>query len=479
MRGGDHDYLMRSEKRPGQRPQGAPSPRRRRRKPKRHPIYAAFTLVLLLIAYPVGLVMLWVRKLRWRAGTKLLLSLVTGILFFVLMAFALTLDTGNPAITRVQTQVKDKLTYVMDAARDTVSNKERIQYNLIENGPKVIATGADTLVKLAVTGVPAIQRNILAVTGGARDLTSSLISFVDRNGRELLYKVNLLATPEPTQVPTPEPTQTPGPTATPTPVPTPQFSSQPTPQSTPAFTGGPAGSASPEASAVPRASLEPSTGYPGQLSATLAGATQAAATQAASNSPLPTAASGGTPVPTSAPTPRPTPTPGPVTAALTTPGVVTPTVAPRAAMSPSPVPSPTPSPTPIVLPESKSFDEVKVYYYDSSRSYHRSASCGNMHNAPEHTLAEAAQSGKPACTGCNPPSVDLLTAELPVWCGSDNVFHIDGQCPALTDRWSGMTFEEAWLEDGMTGCPLCGADLYAEARMVANPTPVPAPVIEP
>ncbi len=458
MRGGDHDYMMRSEKRPGQRSY-SPQPPKRRRRPKRHPVYIMLTLLLLLIAYPIGLILLWVPKLRWRAGVKLAVSVVSGVAFFVLMALALTWETGNPAITRLQTQAKEKLTYVMDAARETVSNKERIQTNLLENGPRVFKEGADTLAALALTGIPAVQDHMRDIAQQGTGLLSDVIDWVDRGGREILYKVNLLPTPAPT------------PTAQPTPEPTPTPEQSPEPEET----VQPEETQRAEPSAAPSAQPQ-STGQSGGADQGEDGAEGVLPASAAE--PSPSQGSQLTPSPAAKDAASPTPS----AASRPAVSVTMPTVAPTATLpppTPSPTPQPTPSPTPIVLPEAKSFADVTVYYYDSSRSYHRNSSCGNMSSAPSHTLAEAALSGKPACEGCDPPSVELLTAELAVWCGSDGVFHIDGECAALTSDWSGMTFEEAWLEDGMTGCPLCGADLYVEAHMTSNPTPAPAPVLEP
>ena len=63
-----------------------------------------------------------------------------------------------------------------------------------------------------------------------------------------------------------------------------------------------------------------------------------------------------------------------------------------------------------------------------------------------------------------------------VWCGTDEVFHITKDCEALTETFSGLTFDEAWLEDAMSGCPLCGADLYVDfSKLSPNATPAPAP----
>ena len=68
-RGGN--YMIRSAKRPGL---SSPSPRGGR-PPKRHILYKLLTILLLVLCWPVGLVMLWLRRpIRWSAAVKLLVS---------------------------------------------------------------------------------------------------------------------------------------------------------------------------------------------------------------------------------------------------------------------------------------------------------------------------------------------------------------------------------------------------------------------
>ena len=56
-------------------------------------------LILLLTIWPFGLLMLWQRKVRWSAVTKLLTSLVTLAACIILIGFALTVNTNNPRYT--------------------------------------------------------------------------------------------------------------------------------------------------------------------------------------------------------------------------------------------------------------------------------------------------------------------------------------------------------------------------------------------
>ena len=101
-------YMMRSEKRGGSYGTGGPN----RRPPKRKKagfIYIFFTLLISLILWPVGMVMLWRRKVRLQAGTKLLISLLTLCLGVFLIVFALMVPVDNPEYTAFQDRANDWL----------------------------------------------------------------------------------------------------------------------------------------------------------------------------------------------------------------------------------------------------------------------------------------------------------------------------------------------------------------------------------
>ena len=72
-------YMMRSEKRtpPGQPQKGRrPAPRKKRA----GFFYSFFALIFSLLIWPVGMLMLWKRKLRWSISSKLLISIITTML---------------------------------------------------------------------------------------------------------------------------------------------------------------------------------------------------------------------------------------------------------------------------------------------------------------------------------------------------------------------------------------------------------------
>ena len=67
------------------------------------------TLLILLILWPVGMVMLWRKKVRMQAGTKLLISLLTLCMSVFLIVFALTVHVDNPKYTEFQDKANDWL----------------------------------------------------------------------------------------------------------------------------------------------------------------------------------------------------------------------------------------------------------------------------------------------------------------------------------------------------------------------------------
>ena len=116
---GGRDYMMRSEKRGGMRPpasgnSGKKPPKRRRRR-RAGFFYKLLMTLMLLILWPVGLLMLWRRKVRWGTGTKLLTSAVTLIASIILIGFLLTVNTGNAQYSAIQNKVNDFLDDAADS----------------------------------------------------------------------------------------------------------------------------------------------------------------------------------------------------------------------------------------------------------------------------------------------------------------------------------------------------------------------------
>ena len=106
----------------------------------------------------------------------------------------------------------------------------------------------------------------------------------------------------------------------------------------------------------------------------------------------------------------------------------------------------------------KPVSEIQVYYYSSSKGYHSGPNCKGMQNAPAHSLAEAAASGKSACKRCNPPSTALL-GQAALWRDADGVCHTSDTCAAFSGSYTLILRDDA-LAQGLTPCPDCGAADY-------------------
>jgi len=124
-------------------------------------------------------------------------------------------------------------------------------------------------------------------------------------------------------------------------------------------------------------------------------------------------------------------------------------------------PAPTPTPEPEIGSPAvalKPVSEIQVYYYSSSKGYHIGPNCTGMQNAPAHSLAEAATSGKNACKHCNPPSTGLL-GQAVLWQDADGVCHTSDTCASFSGSYTLILRDDA-LAQGLTACPNCGAADY-------------------
>lgn len=119
---GSQNYMMRSEKRPGR----YGSPKRRGRRPRRrHTLYAIFTMITSVLIWPAGMIMLWVRRLRWGFSVKCLVSLVTLVTFCGWIYAGLTMPTEDATFQKIQSGAQTALTKSMDAivdAGDVIAN---------------------------------------------------------------------------------------------------------------------------------------------------------------------------------------------------------------------------------------------------------------------------------------------------------------------------------------------------------------------
>lgn len=230
---GGRSYMMRSEKRSGsdpshRAPAGGGRPPRRRRK-RAGFFYILLMLILLLSIWPLGLLMLWQRKVRWGALTKLLTSIVTLAACVILIGFALTVTTDNVQYTAVQ----DSVNNFLDTAADTMIDAGGI---IAENASLVYERAGDMADALLTGGKVYLSDAIDAGVVLAQQTKSNVQEIIEKYSRsddaadapeasegDSSEDAPLSeATPEITEEPashTLEPTATPEPTAEPTPKP--------------------------------------------------------------------------------------------------------------------------------------------------------------------------------------------------------------------------------------------------------------------
>lgn len=440
------DYMMRSEKRTGY---GTGAPSGGKRPPKRRHRRAGFFYILLalllsVLLWPVGMILLWRRKVHWRVTTKLLASIITLVLFVTLYGFGLTVQTDNPTVTMVQ----DKANDFLDASAVHIANGYSVVCDKAVEGWQTASDVADGASRAAMTFLAdGIDRSV-ELSRQARETASELFAAKDES-----VEPSLEPSAEPSLEPSAEPT-TPAPTAT----------SMPT--DAPA-TDVPDAFVSPDISeapgalplTVPSESPDPDSAQPignGKLTRDR---------DFTETSPTPTVQP--TEAPTDAPSAEPT---EPVSTAEATSEPTTP--------RPTETPEPTAAPTvdPDLTP--KPAGEAVVYYNSNGVNYHMASSCKNMKTASAGTLADAVEKGLRRCKNCETPDAAILDAENVVWVDEAGLFHLSDGCADFTGIWSLMTLEDA-LANGNLPCAACKAGLYMAACGQAVPTATPGPTPTP
>lgn len=422
------DYMMRSEKRGGygSSPNGGKTPPKRKRR-RAGFFYMLLTLILSLALWPVGMILLWRRKLRWKLTTKLLTTIITLFLCVTLYGFALTVQTENPTYTRVQDSVNDFLdhsaerigegyTVVCDAAQRAWASATDLGGALQTASMRYAADGLDRSAVLA---------------GSVRETVSGWFHSEDA--------------PDPTPVAdeTVEPEETPMDAA----------SAQPTPSAAPQVTGR-LPLSSPESTPDPESAQPIGNGTLTRQREF----TEATSTPTPTDAPAETAdAVQSTPNPDETGTPDETPVP-----ATDAPETTEPTVQPSVDPDLQPKPA----------------GEAVVYYNTNGVNYHMHSSCKNMGTAKAGTLADAVEKGLRRCRNCETPDDSILRAENVVWVDEEQHFHLSDDCTDFAGDWSLMTLDDA-LAEGCTPCAACKAGLYMAASGRALPTPSPSPSPEP
>ncbi|MCQ2437293.1 MAG: hypothetical protein MJ099_02720 [Clostridia bacterium] len=418
------DYMMRSERRP--QGSGYRSPNHRGRRPRRRKagfFYILLTLLLSLILWPVGMIMLWQRKVRWRVTTKLLTSIISLFLCILLIVFGLTVDTNNDRFTNAQDKVND----------------------FLSNASVHIADGYDVVCDTAVqvyTDGSVVMKNLgsAALSAGAVGIDRAVELTAD-----LRAKIFGEEAPAPTEAPTAEPTDVPteAPTNAPTDVPT----------EAPTDTPDEAVTAEPTAEAV----TEAPTDVP---------------TEAPTAEPTPEAGFNGF-----VPAKLPDAESGEAIAAISETVTVEPTEAPTAAPTAEPTATPAPTLDPNLKP--KAVSEATVYYHEGGKSYHLVPTCNGMHPAPAHPLSAALDAGKKNCGLCHVTAASIVDEADVLWLDENNTVHMTDECASFVGSWHADTLENI-IEAGYTACADCRAAEYMSFSMpepTPEPTATPAPAV--
>ena len=483
----ERDYLVRSEPR-RDRPSGSqlpnnggdkPPKRRRRRRRKLNVPYAIITFLFLLLIYPLGLIMLWLRAIPWKWTTKMGVTIVCAILSVSLTMFALWVPVQDENLQMWQGRGRSTLaglgTEAAEIWRRADVRPERLLSNVQDIAGHSIIIAQHAISK----GVPPLieRKDVNGETVGT--FLGDIGEAIKGGTRSLMYRTNLLKTPDP--IPVPDTTAIPGETPT----------SAPDETLAPDQTQDPDVVSTPEPSTIPDPSPEGLVAWHAEgdtnyhfmedcekivgtvapmdlisaIAANLMPCLDCASLQAASYIPSAQTATPGplriTPPPTIEPANAPAPiitTPKP--SVSPDPSMVTPKPTP----TPTPTPKPTPTPTPVPLPAIKRAAETTVYYHSGSKYYHVKSTCGSMHDAAGHTAQQAADDKKKPCPYCKPQELSaLLTEEDLVWVDENDVFHITDECTALMGNLRTKPLDQAMLEDGDAGCEVCGAALYVEA----------------
>lgn len=220
FRGRKRDYMVRSERRPGYRVQ----PPRKPKKSKKDNAYLVATIVLLVLVYPIGLVLLWLRRLKWHTLVKLLASILGGAVFFLWISMAATLETDNPALLRVQEGIRtgyEAVGSATDAVGDWFADGWNATVAEMDRNWTIVRT----------EGPGALENALHAVGNAAWNAYNQVAALLNAPA------LDMPATPspgvEPTSAPlfataTPDPAVSPSPTPSPTPAPTPSPSPAPT-----------------------------------------------------------------------------------------------------------------------------------------------------------------------------------------------------------------------------------------------------------
>ena len=484
-------YMMRSEKRPGYNGTGGNNRGRRPGRRKKAGIpYILLTLLVSVILWPVGMVMLWRRKVRMQAGSKLLISMLTLCLSVFLIVFALTVQVDNPRYTAFQDKANDFLSKAeteIAVAGDAAYKKSGETFAVMSD----FADGASGYVlNLMADGLD----QGVALAGQARDKVAEL---THRNDLTIAATTEA-PTDAPTELPAtevPEATEavTEAPTEAATQIPTKAATEAPVEETAEAGAAQEAGSLliklpekTPDAedaqplesgtlnadgTIVPESTL-PIIAETVSAESEVAQAAQAADAEAPADSEEPVEATEASAEQTATTT---DPTVAPIVAETVVPIENTEVGIAAADELATQTAEPVATPEPV---SAKPAGEAVVYYYSTSKCYHLDPYCSGMNGAPEGTLAEAIADSKVRCGNCGSPDTSILDETYIAWVDENDLIHTTDECEDFVGEWRLISLAQA-IEADYETCDTCHAEDYAIlSGLMAAPLPEPT-VVEP
>ena len=424
-RGRGQNYMMRSEKRPGF---GSTPPQ----EPKKSIWYQVLTVILLIVFCPVGLILLWRKRLKWPGFVKFIAMLLSLLMFFVEMGAALWYPFEDERIRDIQQKASVAIEQAVDVTAEWITEKSEqasANWNAFWENKREIG---------AAVGNHALGLLQDAIATPSPEPTQVPPMTLTQSGShteaaELIGEATTEPTAEPTAEPTTEPTAEPtaeataAPTAEPTAEPTGEPTAEPTAEPTEEPTEVPDLSANVLERPTPSASVNP-TLHPG-----------------ASRTPVPPVTPTPSPAPTAIPTFTPTPAPTPAQAVQIT-------------------------VNPADIPDLQSAGEATVWYTSNGKYYHKGPSCGSMSNAAKHSLKSAVSAGKKACPYCHPVEESWAKEKRPtVFVASDNYWHVRVGCESNTDSCTPMLLDDVRGSYRYAPCDACGSRYYVNGVPSAAP----------
>ena len=458
--------MMRSEKRESYNL----DPHRKRRKKNLGLGYGIAAVIVSIIMWPAGMLMLWVKRLKWTVGVKLIASVLTLIMCLCWIGFGLTVQTDNPKVTYVQDKINGFLAETADASIEAAGK--------LADDVSVAATEVYTYA--CANLAPAVEWTG-DIIGQGKDIVLGWFGVDPTEDKTTDPDTGDVLTDVPGDDASAEPTATPR-IITNTPAP-----ARVTPKPTQIAIGA---VATPE---IPAPSIKPageaivyhtSNGVGYHRASRCVGMSSAKPYTLAESVADGLHACGNCKVPDESILDCDEPvmwvdksdiyhmsdecasfdgkwTLMPLTEAGEAGCQPCPDCGAEKYIYVAPTPEPTAEPTPVPdnseLPH-KTAGELIVYHTSNGRSYHASEKCRTMSGAQPYTLAESVADGFGACGLCDVPHESIVDDPV-IWLDENEVGHISDLCTYFEGKCTLVSIYDAVKTD-IAGCPYCGAGDY-------------------